>query len=147
METIFPHLSAGLTYITLQKTQANQKQASPPSRQSARPIEQNTAEAQCKHAPCLPRLTTPPPSPSPSRQQQKNAFQNSHLAGKCVVNEDIRPVDLWPERPDRPSGEEIPVVLRLEKLSQGLAIPLDADLSHDADKQYNSVVYIAHQQT
>lgn len=52
----------------------------------------------------------------------------ANLAGKSVVDENVGPVDLGPEGPDRSRREEIPVVLGLEELSQSFPVPLDADL-------------------
>lgn len=50
------------------------------------------------------------------------SWYKTHLRGQRVVHKDIRSRGVWSEGPDRPSSQQIPVVLCLEKLSQLLPV-------------------------
>lgn len=60
------------------------------------------------------------------------------LAGEGIIDKNVRPIDIRPECPDRSGGEKVPVVLGLEKLSQGLPVPLDANLYRQVEEFFTS---------
>lgn len=64
-----------------------------------------------------------------------------HLAGKCVIHQNVRPVELRAERPDRSSSQQVPVVLGLEELSQRLPVPFDAHLSRHENPSLRRIIH------
>lgn len=92
-----------------------------------------------------PSLPSSPLSLSLPPNAQPASASEPHLAGKGVVDEDVRSVDLRPEGPDGSCSQQVPVVLGLEELSQRLPIPLDANLQKRINQSINRPAHTAQQ--